>query len=49
MRENKILIAAENLSTILHELEEKGIELTEEQERQWSKATEMIQEARGVK
>lgn len=40
----KMVQAAENLSMILHELEEVGVDLTEAQEQRWSEVTAAIQE-----
>lgn len=45
--EKELLKAALNLSDILHELEDLGIELTESQDERWADATMVIQAAMG--
>ncbi len=43
---NKALEAAIKLSDLLHGLEERGIDLTDEENEKWYEATILIEEAR---
>ena len=45
---HRLMDAAESLSAIIHELESRGAEITDDEDAQWSRVTDVIQEMRGV-